>query len=591
MSSNKHPYSSVRIATRSGPLAQIWLAANMSNLPKIAVLQTSIQESAEEIAKASGCAQEREGDAGRLEHITLHTSGDLLQGIVRVYSKQAAFLLTDIKDTLMKITTLFKANQRINVTIGKANTITSIEQLILQDSVTEREVLSVPSLDFLQEDQSSRNLLDDDNSMRRKVQGAAPWDTSLEIGRRFGGDEDLDLQHTSALDLDFDFEEGQAASASKTWQEGTRQTTLDEGSTSQSQGEQVPLIEDDDFPLDDPNNGQWDLGITEPGNQEDHGENSSNMSVELGRRVDNASMIDETDDIEIDLGLEKEPVNDEPTVEEDTAKKTRGPRRSKQNSELANARVIEFDDEIEVKDPQARYVPEIDTENEHSEKSDASWTKKRLLDELRLNVEYLPSGILAEVMAFQESKRQRLNPPDENERERLIEPEMDISLSLDENLISRDDTDNDGAWETEDSDHAMPIAADIGPAPVEEDYPETPEEASSQTEELTQTQLQEVRLFSGATAPKTTVHMAELIRSKFVDSDSLGFDKLLSAKHESDPVVASKEITKEEASMAFFDLLSLANEDCVDLSQQASFESITINTKPDLFTKFVTAHA
>nr|6ZZ6_C Chain C, Sister chromatid cohesion protein 1,Sister chromatid cohesion protein 1,Sister chromatid cohesion protein 1 [Saccharomyces cerevisiae S288C] len=37
---------------------------------------------------------------------TLRTSGELLQGIVRVYSKQATFLLTDIKDTLTKISML-----------------------------------------------------------------------------------------------------------------------------------------------------------------------------------------------------------------------------------------------------------------------------------------------------------------------------------------------------------------------------------------------------------------------------------------------------------------------------------------------------
>lgn len=587
MQSNVHPYSTVRIATKGGSLAQIWLAANMSNLPKISVLQTSIQESADEIAKASGCNTDATEVGEGFEHITLHTSGDLLQGIVRVYSKQAAFLLTDIKDTLMKISTIFKANQRINVTIGKGNTITSIEQLILQDSVTEREVLSVPSLDFLENDQTSHNLLDGDNSMRRRVQGAAPWDTSLEIGRGFGRDDDLDLQETSALDLDFDFEDGHAVSASKTWEEGTRQTTLDEGSTAQGHVEPVPLIADDDFPLDDPNNGQWDLGISERGEQDSHGENSSTMSVELGRRADNASMIDETEDLGIDLGIEKEPLVEEPIAEEEpAAERVNRIIRSKKNPELANVRVIELDTDTELNEPQTRQTIDNTTTIERSEDTDNSITKKRILDELRLNIGYLPSAMLAEVLSFQQSKRQKLNPPDDEPG--LQEPEMDISLSLDENLISKDDINSD-ASDINESDHFMPIAADIGPEPTVEDFPDLPERESSQTETISSEQPQEEQLSSSGTASKTTIHMAELLRTEFRDSDEPTFDRLLSAKHSSDTSHSREDISKEEASTAFFGLLSLANEDCIDLSQQDDFGSIRITTKPDLFTKFITA--
>ncbi|QLL34453.1 hypothetical protein HG536_0G03150 [Torulaspora globosa] len=582
MQSTVQAYSSVRIGTKSGPLAQIWLAANMSNLPKTSVLQTSIQESADEIAKASGCSTDVSGEASSFEYITLHTSGDLLQGIVRVYSKQAAFLLTDIKDTLMKISTIFKANQRINVTVGKSNTIASIEQLILQDSVTEREVLSVPSLDFLENDQTPPNLLDGDNSMRRRVQGAAPWDTSLEIGRGFGGDDDLDLHETSALNLDFDFEDGQS---SKTWEEGTRQTTLDEGSMAQSRAEMVPLIEDDDFPLDDPNNGQWDLGISKS-EQEGHDEDSSTMSVELGRRAGNASMVDDNEDLGIDLGLEKEPLIEEPVADEEPMVEKEILVRLKKNSGLANAKAIDLDNETELKEPQIRQTFDNLTD-EGSEQNDSSLTKRRLLDELRLSINYLPSAMLTDVLSFQKCKRQKLNSPEVEVRSE--EAQIDISLSLDEHLISNDDTNDGSACDTEDSDHIMPIAADIGQPPADENLLSSPERESSQTQQDSSEQPQEVRLPSSDTASKTTVRMAELLRAQFLDIDAPTFDDLLSAGHKSDVSKAREDISKKEASRAFFDLLSLANEDCIDLDQESSFDSIAIRAKPNLFTKFITA--
>ncbi|KAF4006742.1 N terminus of Rad21 / Rec8 like family protein [Saccharomyces cerevisiae] len=193
----------LRLATNKGPLAQIWLASNMSNIPRGSVIQTHIAESAKEIAKASGCDDE----SGDNEYITLRTSGELLQGIVRVYSKQATFLLTDIKDTLTKI---------------------------------KREVLVTPGLEFLDDTTIPVGLMAQENSMERKVQGAAPWDTSLEVGRRFSPDEDFEHNNLSSMNLDFDIEEGPITS--KSWEEGTRQS-------SRNFDTHENYIQDDDFLL------------------------------------------------------------------------------------------------------------------------------------------------------------------------------------------------------------------------------------------------------------------------------------------------------------------------------------------------------
>lgn len=581
---NSRPYSSVRISTKSGPLAQIWLAANMSNLPKISVLQTRISESAEEIAKASGCD---DGDV-HLERITLHTSGDLLQGIVRVYSKQAAFLLTDIKDTLMKISTLFRANQRINVSVGKANTITSIEQLVLQDTVTEREVLALPSLDFLQDAEGGHGMMRGDDSMRRKVQGAAPWDTSLEVGRRFNPDDSLDHNRSSVLDLDFDFEHEHASSSSKTWEEGTRQTALEEASA--IRGEPGQLIGDDDFPLDDPTNGHWDLGITENDHPEDRSESPSNMSVELGRRADDASMLDEVVDLGIDLGIEKEPIEEVSAAEEEQANDTAPPaRRSTRKSELVNARRIEIDDETELDDAQIKeptvYQPE---QQERMSNHDTTLSRKRVLDELNLNIGYLPSLMLENIVSYQQIKKQKPTLEEEEDDE-FSEPQMNITLGLDDDMISRDKTMESDA---DQSDHFMPMDADIGmPIPTQEDMAGSPNSGSISREQSIQPghtpteQTQEQRLV--ASEAPSTVYMAELLRTEFIDNDNPTFDDVLKVKNQAETPQADGGITRGQASKAFFELLSLANVNCIDLDQQVAFENINIHTKPLLFEKFI----
>ncbi|OXT09780.1 hypothetical protein B9K03_12085, partial [Rothia sp. Olga] len=71
-----------------------------------------------EIAKVAGCdidinnntALKEDHELATGDYITLRTSGELLHGVVRVYSKQAGFLLSDIKDTLIKISSLFKTS-------------------------------------------------------------------------------------------------------------------------------------------------------------------------------------------------------------------------------------------------------------------------------------------------------------------------------------------------------------------------------------------------------------------------------------------------------------------------------------------------
>ncbi|EDO18067.1 hypothetical protein Kpol_1045p54 [Vanderwaltozyma polyspora DSM 70294] len=601
--SKTNPYTVVSLATSSGPLAQVWLAANMSNLPRGTVLQTSISKSANEIAKVSGCTEddmegsEENGSNNTVEHIALRTSGELLHGIVRVYSKQAAFLLSDIKDTLIKISSLFKSNQRISVTLSKENTIAKVDQLILEDAVTEREVLITPGLEFLQETTIPEGLMNNqDNSMQRKVTGAmatsvnglntgnAPWDTSIEVGRRFNPDDDIENHHSSTLNLDFDIDDHN----SKTWDEGTRTTNSQLTQNSKILNGNLDnfgqLIQEDDFPIDDNENMDWDLGIREDGNEVPE----EDRSLEVGRRAD-VTVIEEPTDFGFDLDIGKD-INEE---ENETRlelnanlsqNEKQEPKIAKlpKNKELANAKKILEDKEIELSDDVVKHnKPETyeqeDVYNQEFE-GETRLTQKRLLEEIAQNMSFLPQSIFENFVHSQRFKRQKLPDID------IEEPQLNISFDgddfvagsgIDSSMMALNDEDE------HESDHFMPIDADLGQDPVDELIVES--------DNMPPTQNEKVTLSSGEVVSKTTAAMAELLRTQFIDDDTLTFTNVLKAKVEIEDDVSNKtEITKSEASKSFFEMLSLATANCIDLDQNETFGEISINTRPALYEKFIT---
>ena len=79
---------------KTGPLARVWLAANVERkLSKNQVLQDKITE---DIAVIS--MPEIAGGP-----LALRLSGQLLLGVVRIYSRKARYLLDDCTEALMKI--------------------------------------------------------------------------------------------------------------------------------------------------------------------------------------------------------------------------------------------------------------------------------------------------------------------------------------------------------------------------------------------------------------------------------------------------------------------------------------------------------
>lgn len=85
-------FYSETLLSKTGPLAQVWLAANLERkLSKQNVLASQIQQSVHEIVG--------QGQAP----MALRLSGQLLLGVVRIYSRKARYLLDDCNDALLKI--------------------------------------------------------------------------------------------------------------------------------------------------------------------------------------------------------------------------------------------------------------------------------------------------------------------------------------------------------------------------------------------------------------------------------------------------------------------------------------------------------
>jgi hypothetical protein len=103
-------FYSEAILSRRGPLAKVWLAAHMERkLSKTQTLQTDIEQSVGEsyiyiyyrVTATDSLADAIMGQ--EIEVMALRLSGQLLLGVVRIYSRKAKYLLDDCNEALLKI--------------------------------------------------------------------------------------------------------------------------------------------------------------------------------------------------------------------------------------------------------------------------------------------------------------------------------------------------------------------------------------------------------------------------------------------------------------------------------------------------------
>ncbi|CAG8719476.1 35572_t:CDS:2, partial [Racocetra persica] len=179
-----------------GPLAKVWLAAHWERkLSKAQFLQTNIQTSVGAIL------------GGDQPPMALRLSGQLLLGVVRIYSRKAKYLLDDCNEALHKIKMAFRPGE---VDLVEEQRIANFESITLPDNITEFDILLPdPSLNIKQwtditpvATTSSSNI-----SRPQDITIRDNFDVSLtsNIGDDLLGDA-FDTEDGRGLDLDLDDE-------------------------------------------------------------------------------------------------------------------------------------------------------------------------------------------------------------------------------------------------------------------------------------------------------------------------------------------------------------------------------------------------
>ncbi|CCJ28293.1 unnamed protein product, partial [Pneumocystis jirovecii] len=179
-----------------GPLAKIWLAAHWEKkLSKSQFLQTNIKQTVNAIVNQDQIP------------IALRLSGQLLLGVVKVYSRKTRYLLEDCNEALIKIKMAFRqgnvdlpASNNMNIALQSA-------QLVLPETITEFDLL-IPDPTF--------NIMDIDEipepssfsyvSKKQDITLISALDPSIEVGRghqlNLVDDPLVQIDESQKIDLD-----------------------------------------------------------------------------------------------------------------------------------------------------------------------------------------------------------------------------------------------------------------------------------------------------------------------------------------------------------------------------------------------------
>ncbi|CAA19348.1 Cohesin subunit rad21 [Schizosaccharomyces pombe] len=121
-------FYSEAILSKKGPLAKVWLAAHWEKkLSKVQTLHTSIEQSVHAIVTEETAP------------MALRLSGQLMLGVVRIYSRKARYLLEDCTEALMRLKMSFQPGQ-----VDMIEPATALQSLKGKDAVTQSANLTLP---------------------------------------------------------------------------------------------------------------------------------------------------------------------------------------------------------------------------------------------------------------------------------------------------------------------------------------------------------------------------------------------------------------------------------------------------------------
>ncbi|KAG9290895.1 hypothetical protein G9A89_011045 [Geosiphon pyriformis] len=188
-------FYSEAILSKKGPLAKVWLAAHWERkLSKTQFLQTNIQSSVGAIL------------GGDQPPMALRLSGQLLLGVVRIYSRKARYLLEDCNEALVKIKLAFRPGI---VDMPEEQISANYNAITLPDIITELDIL-LPDPGFnlkAWDDQSQLVSNNNNKNNTSRPQDITIRDTlEISIGINLGDDllgDGFDIEDGRGFDLDF----------------------------------------------------------------------------------------------------------------------------------------------------------------------------------------------------------------------------------------------------------------------------------------------------------------------------------------------------------------------------------------------------
>ncbi|KAK3394414.1 Rec8 like protein-domain-containing protein [Podospora didyma] len=188
------------LLSATGPLAKAWLSANQERkVSKMQILQHNLQDSVDAIITPNDAP------------LALRLSGQLLLGVVRIYSRKARYLLDDCNEALMKLKMAFRSTGNHDIPVHSH--VQNKESLMLPDRITpydNLDLLPPPNIDFL------NSQLDEMSATPISSRRGRPSNREINLQEDFNNsqflhdnieedDEELALADMDDLGLELDF--------------------------------------------------------------------------------------------------------------------------------------------------------------------------------------------------------------------------------------------------------------------------------------------------------------------------------------------------------------------------------------------------
>ncbi|KAJ4271867.1 sister chromatid cohesion protein 1 [Fusarium torreyae] len=190
-------FYSETLLQKSGPLARVWLSANLERkLSKNHILQSNVTDSVEAIITPNQAP------------MALRLSSQLLLGVVRIYQRKTRYLLDDCNEAMMKIKMAFRSSGNNDMAVSLQ--LPNREALTLPDKITPYDNFELPPppdanwLLSQVEDVSAAPIGRKGRVSQRDINLQEDYDNSQFLNDGMGMDDDM-MAPLGNIDLELDF--------------------------------------------------------------------------------------------------------------------------------------------------------------------------------------------------------------------------------------------------------------------------------------------------------------------------------------------------------------------------------------------------